>query len=327
MSTIDVITLIVFAAAILTGLALLVLADWRRKRPRQRMRERLLAVSGASRSQLQAKVVADLQRAQAEARRRRRRQALGSLGYYLNRLDTVAGAGGGRRLGLTTGLLSLTATALLVLGVLPMAWWTALLAIVVVPTLLALMFYRSLVSRFRKRFLNQLPDAMDTIVRASRAGIPVTQSIRNVGLQFEAPLGPEFRKMGDSLLLGNDLEDVLDDAVLRVELPDFSFFSVCVLLQRESGGSVVEALENLAGIIRARRDLGLKTKALTAETRLSGLVLSLLPFIIVGMLYFVNRAYVEVLFTTETGRILLWTAAGMLCLGILAIRYLSRLEV
>jgi tight adherence protein B len=326
MNTLDVVTLIVFAAAILLGLAALVLADWRRNRPRQRMRERLQAASGVSRSQLHAKIVADLQRAQTEARRRRRRQALGSLGYYLNRLDTVAGAGGGRRLGLITGLLALAATALLATGVLPMHWWTAPLAILGAPMLLALMAYRSLVGRFKKRFLNQLPDAMDTIVRASRAGIPITQSIRTVGLQFESPLGPEFRKMGDSLLLGNDLEDVLDDAALRVELPDFSFFSVCVLLQRESGGSVVEALENLAGIIRARRDLGLKTKALTAETRLSGLVLSLLPFIIIGMLYFVNRSYVEVLFITEIGRTLLWVAAGMLCFGILAIRHLSRLE-
>src|SRR5699024_4447353 len=99
-------------------------------------------------------------------------------------------------------------------------------------------------------FIQQLPDAMDAIVRASQAGIPVTQSIREVGGRFTAPLGPEFKRMGDALLLGHELEEVLDEANLRIELPDFSFFTVCVMLQRETGGSIVEALENLSTIIR-----------------------------------------------------------------------------
>jgi Flp pilus assembly protein TadB len=147
-----------------------------------------------------------------------------------------------------------------------------------------------------------------------------------VGLQFAEPLGPEFRRMGDNLLLGNDIGDVLDEAVLRVERADFSFFSVCVLLQREAGGSITEALENLAAIIRSRRDLILKSRALTAEGRTAGLILSLLPFIVVGMLYLVNPSYIEVLFTTGSGRMLLWTAVGMLVVGVLAIRRLSRLR-
>lgn len=328
MTPTDIVTLSAFGAAILLGLGAFVLADVRRERPGHRMRERLRAVAGGgAKSQQHAKVMADLQRAQSEARRRRRRQRLGTLGYYLNRLDTVAGPGGGRRLAYGMAVLALAGGVLLVLGVVPVHWWTALSLLVVLPAGAGVVSYRWLVARFRKRFLHLLPDAMDTIVRASRAGIPMTQSIRSVGLQSDAPLGPEFRRMGDSLLLGNDLQDVLDDAVLRIELPDFSFFAVCVLLQRESGGSVVEALENLSGIIRARRDLGMKAQALTAEGRLSGLVLSLLPFVIVGMLYITNRPYVEVLFVTESGRVLLWVAAGMLVFGVLAIRRLAKLEV
>jgi Flp pilus assembly protein TadB len=110
-------------------------------------------------------------------------------------------------------------------------------------------------------------------------------------------------------------------------MPDFSFFSVCVLLQRESGGSVSEALENLSAIIRARRDLALKARALTAEGRMSGLIMSLLPFFIIAMLYTINRPYVEVLFITEAGQKLLWVAAGMLLVGVLSIRKLSRMEI
>ncbi len=327
MSTVDIVTLTAFGAAILLGLAWLVLTDALRKRPRHQMRARLQKAATFSRSSVNVKVLEQLQRAQAEARRRRRREALGELGYYLDRLDAVAGHRGSTYLSVLMIGVAAAGLFLLLIGLIPPHWWTVLLALVGAPAMIGVAAYRWLVARFRNRFLGQLPDAMDMIVRASRAGIPVTQSIRNVGLGFDAPLGPEFRKMGDSLLLGGDLEDVLDAAALRVELPDFSFFSVCVLLQRESGGSVSEALENLSAIIRARRDLALKARALTAEGRMSGLIMSLLPFFIIGMLYSINRPYVEVLFITEAGRKLLWVAAGMLLLGVVSMRKLSRMEV
>lgn len=328
MSPVDVITVVVFAAAMLLALAIVVLSDWRRQRPRYRMRERLQhAAGGFSRAPGREKILAELRRAQTEARRRRRRETLGSLGYYLNRLDTVAGQGGARRLALSAAAVSVIGLALLLLELIPFSIWVAFLLVVLVPLSVAWGGYGWLVARFRKRFLQQMPDAMDMIVHASQAGIPVTQSIRNVGLRLQAPLGPEFRRMGDSLLLGNDLEDVLDDAALRIELADFSFFSVCVLLQRESGGSIVEALENLSGIIRARRDLQLKARALTAEGRTAGLILSLLPFIVVALMYSVNQAYIEVLFTTDSGRKILWTAIGMLILGTLLIRRISNMKV
>lgn len=327
MSMLDLITVVVFAGAVLMALAALVVREWQRQRPASRIRERLQRVSGGVHTATRAKVLAELRRAQTEARRRRHRESLGSLGYYLNRLDTVSGRGGGRRLALAMGAFALLGLFLLILELVPVSIWTAGLMLVVVPAGVGLVSYRWLVERFRRRFLAQLPDAMDMIVRASRAGIPVTQSIHNVGLQFAEPLGPEFRRMGDNLLLGNDIGDVLDEAVLRVELADFSFFSVCVLLQREAGGSITEALENLAAIIRSRRDLVLKARALTAEGRTAGLILSLLPFIVVGTLYLANPSYIEVLFITDSGRTLLWTAVGMLVVGVLAIRRLSQLRI
>ena len=252
---------------------------------------------------------------------------MGGIGYHLNRLDTVAGHWGARVLGLLALGLALFGALLYALGLLPQALWVAALAILVVPVLVAMWLYRLLINRFSKRFLNQMPDALGMIVRASQAGIPVTQSIHNVGLQFEAPLGAEFLRMGNSLLLGEDLEDVLDKAVRRIELPDFTFFSVCVLLQRESGGSIVEALENLAAIIRARRELQLKARALTAEGRLSGQILAGIPFAIVAMLYASNPSYIMTLFASETGRMLLWLAGGMLVVGILMIRHIANLKV
>ncbi|MFT0533427.1 type II secretion system F family protein [Castellaniella hirudinis] len=327
MSSADIVALAAFMAIVLLGLAWLVLQEWYRNLPGQVIRQRLREVSAMAGKTVRDSITADFQRARKESRRRRRRQALGHAGHFLNRLDVVAGRNGFVHLVLLAAGVALACSFLLLSGFVPFHWWSALLAFLALPLLFVVLAYRWLLARFRRRFLVQLPDALDTIVRASQAGVPVTQSIRTVGQGFAAPLGPEFLKMGDGLLLGNELQEVMDEAVQRIELPDFSFFSVCVLLQRESGGSVAEALTNLAAIIRARRDLALKSRAMTAEGRLSGMVLSLLPLFIAGALYFTNPDYISVLFDSELGRQLLWLSAGMLVVGVLFIRKLSQIKI
>lgn len=319
--------LIVFLALVLAGLAISVALGALQQRPGARILARFKQQIGLSAHTSRQRILQDLTRAQAEARRRHRRQAMGTLGYYLNRLDTVGGRPGRRLLLAMTAITFAASVALFLLGGLPMAWWSLPLALLAAPAAMAAMVYKFLVERFKIRFVQQLPDAMDTITRASQAGIPITQSIRNIGMQFSAPLGPEFRRMGDSLLLGNDIDAVMDEAVLRIESPDFAFFAVCLSLQRETGGSLVEALSNLASIVRARRDLRLKTKALTAEGRLSGMILAVLPFFIAGALYALSPDYIGSLFTTPRGQQLLWLAGAMLLLGVISIRQISRMEI
>ena len=327
MITADLVTLLAFGLFTLLGLALLTVRQMFRQRPRHRVVEQLRHTVQTSADTTRQEVLEGLHRAQADARRRRRRASMGMLGYALNRLDTIAGRKGPRILiavGVGTFVLALL---LALLGVLPDALWVNLLAVLGGPIFAMVLIYRKMVDRFRTRFLAQLPDAIDLIVRASHAGVPVSQSIRTVGERFASPLGPEFRRMGDSLLLGNDMEDVLDDATLRIEMQDFTFLAVCLLLQRETGGSLTETLENLSSIIRARRDLALKSRALTAEGRASSLVLSLLPFGISGALILVNPEYISVMFEHPTGQRMLWIAGGMLAFGIFLIRKISRLDV
>lgn len=327
MSTANLVTLFAFLVFALLGYAVHTLLQILKQRPSRRMLERFRQTMLGTADSTRKQVLAELQRAQADARRRRRRQNMGTLGYYLNRLDTISGTkgpyllmavGAGTFLALAAGFWS---------GLLPTAPWAVLLGLIAAPLGAMWTAYRKLLDQFQKRFLAQLPEAIDLIVRASQAGVPAGQSIRTVGERYEAPLGPEFRRMGDSLLLGNDMEEVLDDAALRIEMPDFSFFAVCLLLQRETGGSLSETLENLSGIIRARRDLGLKTKALTAEGRFAGGLLSALPFMITGALMLANPDYIEVMFKHPTGQMMLWIAVGMLAVGILMIRKIARLEV
>lgn len=327
MSTADLVALFAFGAAVLAGLFVLTVVQALKERPGSRVRSRLRETLHGSKDPNRLRALKELERAQIEARRRRKRQQMGSLGYHLNRLDTISDGKGVRILTLTAIVTVVVLFVVQLAGWMPENPWLNGLMYVGAPLLLMVLIYRMLLNRFHLNFLNQLPEAMDLIVRASQAGIPSTQAIRTIGERFDKPLGPEFRRMGDSLLLGNDLEEVLSDATARVELPDFSFFAVCLLLQRETGGSLAEALENLSGIIRARRDLRLKAKALTAEGRFSAAILAALPFIVVGALFVVNPEYIRVLFETPVGQQMLWVAGVMLVIGILVIRKIARMEV
>jgi Flp pilus assembly protein TadB len=147
-----------------------------------------------------------------------------------------------------------------------------------------------------------------------------------VAKEAPQPLAGEFERIGDSLQVGMDLEEVLSVAVQRVHVADFSFFCVCLLLQRETGGQLGETLENLAGIVRARREIRQKTKALTAETRVTVKILAAIPVFIMTTLYVINRDYIMVLFNTETGRSILTFSAIAIVAGVAVINRIANLD-
>jgi Flp pilus assembly protein TadB len=159
-----------------------------------------------------------------------------------------------------------------------------------------------------------------------RAGIPVVQAICTAGTESEEPVRATFRTMGDALLVGAELKDVLEEAAQRLQLADFSFFSVCLILQRETGGNLGDTLENLAGIVRTRRDIRAKSKALTAEGRLASKMIAAVPFAIMGFLYLVNRPYLQVLSGTQAGHKILVVSAVLMTVGLWMIRKISNLD-
>jgi Flp pilus assembly protein TadB len=132
--------------------------------------------------------------------------------------------------------------------------------------------------------------------------------------------------MADSLAMGLDLEDVLAVAMRRIEIADFSFFCVCLLLQRETGGQLGETLENLATIVRTRREIRQKTKALTGEARITTKIISSIPPITMLLLYLVNRSYVMVLFDNPSGQKLLSFGVISVVIGVLVISKISKLD-
>ena len=172
--------------------------------------------------------------------------------------------------------------------------------------------------------LNQLPDAIGLVVRATRAGIPVSESLRMVSVELSEPVAPLFRRIVDETAMGVDLDTVLGRAAANVRLPEFRFFVVTLLLQRETGGNLTEPLDNLADMIRQRRRVQMRSRALTSEARSSAAVLAALPFLAGGGLWVLNPDYAARLFGEPSGHMMLALAGGLLVTGVVSMQILIR---
>lgn len=321
MTPADIVTVGAFLGVIFFGLILSMLRDARRAQPEMRIRARLGEIQTL---EIAATVSPDAKA--AELFRLRSPEGWLEVWYrrHRQRLNTIGGSHGMRWMVLAA-VLGLVAS--LVASKLPWIHGPFVpLLFLLLPSLAVVFGYRMLNRRFSARFLRAFPDTLDLVIRAVRAGVPVTYAIAAAGEQADEPVRTEFRTMGDALKLGIDVFEVLDAANARIEVPDFAFFAVCLRLQRETGGQLSETLENLATIIRARRDMQLKTKALTAEGRMTSKIIAAVPFFILGSLYTLNPQYLDPLFSSELGRDLLGVAGVLLTLGLLIVNKMAKLE-
>ena len=166
---------------------------------------------------------------------------------------------------------------------------------------------------FERKFLDLFPDALDLMVRAVKAGLPVLDAMVSVGNEIRDPVGVVFRDAIDEMRIGADIETVLQRTADRIRVPDFRFFVVALALQRRTGGSLADTLANLAYVIRRRKELRLKARALSAESKAAATVLSSLPVITIGALMLFNPKAVQTLFIDRRGNIFL--GLGILSLG------------
>lgn len=325
MTEADRIALLSFLAVISIGSLVFVGMKLFGKSDRERAMDRLRLLAGLVSAAPDARTISETARQRREARRQRLRESLGFFGIYLARMEAIGGPHGLRLL--KAGVPCVFALMVLVNWfLLTLPFWIEFSLAAGSTALAALLIHRYMVERFRNAFLQQMPDLLDTIIRATQAGVPIALAIRTIGDIYDWPAGPEFRRIGTNLQLGNDLGTVLDEAELRIRLPDFSFLCVCLLLQRETGGPLSLALSNLATVIRERRDLRLKARAMTAEGRLTAKMIGSIPFLMLGFMWLTNPDYISVLFDTETGHAILAVAAVMLTVGLVLTNRLARLR-
>lgn len=184
-----------------------------------------------------------------------------------------------------------------------------------------------MINRRRNKFTSLFPDAIDLMVRGLRSGLPVTETIAACGREMVDPIGPEFRRIADSIRLGQSLEDALWDAVKRLDTPEFKFFVISLSVQKETGGNLAETLANLSEILRSRKQMKLKIRAMSSEAKASAMILGSLPFLMFGIIYFLNPEYEGVLFTDIRGRIMLGGAVLLMAMGGFVMSKMVRFEI
>jgi tight adherence protein B len=182
-------------------------------------------------------------------------------------------------------------------------------------------------SQRTKKFERQLPDALDLMARSLRAGHAFSGGLQMVAEEFDDPAGTEFFRVMNEVNYGMPVDQALKNMAERVEVPDLKFFTVSVIIQRESGGNLAEILESIARLIRERFKLLGKIKALSAEGKLSAIILVALPFLVVLALSFINPGYLPYLLEDSAGKVMVITALCMMAFGIFLIRKLIRIQV
>jgi len=181
--------------------------------------------------------------------------------------------------------------------------------------------------RRKKKFLAILPDAIDLIVRGLKSGLPVTESIAAVAAEMADPVATEFRRVTDSVRFGQKLETAVWETAKRMDTPEFNFFVISLSIQRETGGNLAEALANLSEILRGRRQMQLKIKAMSSEARASAYILGALPFIMFAIINVVNPGYAAELYTDPRGMIMVGVGLTSLAIGIGVMVKMVRFEV
>ena len=184
-----------------------------------------------------------------------------------------------------------------------------------------------LIVRRIEKFNKLFPEAIDLIVRGLRSGLPITESISAVASELPDPIGIEFRRIADSVKLGKQVEDALEATADRLNTPDFKFFVIAISIQKETGGNLAETLDNLSDILRKRLQMKLKVKAMSSEARASAIIIGVLPFLLFGMLLFVNYGYVAVLFTDPRGMVMGGAGLTSMAIGMFVISKLIKFEI
>jgi tight adherence protein B len=181
--------------------------------------------------------------------------------------------------------------------------------------------------RRMEKFQRQLPDAMELIARALKAGHAFTVGLRMVADELGDPIGPEFEKTLHEINFGLGVPEALKNLPDRVDCPDLRFFIISVILQRETGGNLAEILEKNAHLIRERFKLQGHIRALSAEGKLSAMILVALPFVIALVLSVLNPKYVRTLFVDPLGRILIALSLVLMVIGVVVMKRMIAIRV
>lgn len=164
------------------------------------------------------------------------------------------------------------------------------------------------------QFTQRFPDAIELMVRGLRSGLPISETVSVVGQELQGPVGIEFKEVADKMRIGKTMEAALQDTADRLKTPEFQFFVISLAIQRETGGNLAETLGNLADVLRKRAQMKLKIKAMSSEAKASAWIVGSLPFIVFGLIYYMNAGYLAQFFIDQ--RLIIAGLGGLVWMGL-----------
>src|SRR3954471_21872353 len=177
------------------------------------------------------------------------------------------------------------------------------------------MVVSKMIKRRVAKFTARFPDAIELMVRGLRSGLPISETIGIVADELPAPVGTEFRSVADKMKIGRTMDAALQDAAARLGTAEFQFYVISLAIQRETGGNLAETLSNLADVLRKRSAMKLKIRAMSSESKASAYIVGALPFIVFGLIWFINGSYMQNFFVDQRLMIaggigLVWMSTG-----------------
>ncbi len=180
--------------------------------------------------------------------------------------------------------------------------------------------------RYQDKFLDELPNAVEAIVRGVKSGLPLNDSIRIVSKEVKEPVRSEFQRVLDQQSVGKSMMEAVQVLFDRVPLPEVNFFVVVITVQQQAGGNLSEALTNLSRVLRNRKKMKAKVKAMSSEAKASAMIIGSLPFIVAGLVSVVTPGYFSPFIETEIGMLLLGVAGMMMGIGIFIMRKMLQFD-
>jgi len=177
------------------------------------------------------------------------------------------------------------------------------------------------------QFIMHFADAIDLMVRGLKAGLPIAESIKSAGKEIPGPAGEELTRIFEAVKIGTKMDAALWETAARMQIPEFNFFTVALSIQSETGGNLAETLSGLSNVLRQRKTMKLKVKAMSSEAKASAYIIGSLPFIMFLLLFLINSEYVMTLINDPRGNIMLAGGLAMFGIGIGVMYKMVKFEI
>ena len=180
--------------------------------------------------------------------------------------------------------------------------------------------------RREARFLDVFPDAVDVIVRGIKAGLPLLDSLKIIASEAQEPLKTEMRAIVDTQTIGMPLGEACARLYERMPLPEANFFGIVISIQQKAGGNLSEALGNLSKVLRERKKMKNKIRAVSMEAKASAVIIGCLPVAVAILVYLTSPDYIELLWTTDLGRVMIFGCAVWMSIGVFVMKQMINFD-